>query len=136
MIIETAVLCLAMNIFHESRGESVPGQYAVALVTMNRAKKEPAKVCKVVFQPKQFSWTGAVKSTRGGWVIPAHMVAPTIAEPDAWVKAIRIASWTLAGKMPDLTQGANFYHAKSVSPSWRKVMTRTKTIGAHHFYRH
>lgn len=136
MVIETAVLCLAMNIFFESRGEPIPGQYAVALVTMNRAKQEPAKVCSVVFKPKQFSWTGSVKPVRNGWVIPPHMTAPTQKESDAWAKAVRIASWTLAGRMPDFTQGANFYHAKSVAPSWRKVMTRTKTIGAHHFYRH
>ena len=55
MLISTAALCLALNVFHEARGEFIPGQYAVALVTLNRAEHDPAKVCDVVFKRHQFS---------------------------------------------------------------------------------
>lgn len=135
MILEAATLCLALNVFHEARGEFVPGQYAVALVTVNRAKGDPAKVCDVVFKPRQFSWTAGVKLTKKGWEIPSRLVNPTNDEPDAWARAWRIAQWTLAGRMPDLTDGADHYHANYVRPAWRMKMTRTATLGAHHFYR-
>ena len=51
--------CLALNIYHEARGERVEGQIAVAHVTMNRVNHEkwPSTICEVVYQPKQFSWT-------------------------------------------------------------------------------
>lgn len=43
-MIETAVLCLALNVFHEARGEPETGQWAVAQVTINRARHDPARV--------------------------------------------------------------------------------------------
>ena len=46
--------CMTANIYHEARGESLKGQYAVAHVVMNRIHHEqfPNSVCEVVFQPK------------------------------------------------------------------------------------
>ncbi|HIE75488.1 MAG TPA: cell wall hydrolase, partial [Gammaproteobacteria bacterium] len=51
--------CLALNIYHEARGESHDGQVAVAAVTLNRMQSAsyPDTVCGVVWQPHQFSWT-------------------------------------------------------------------------------
>ena len=56
--------CLAMNIYHEARGERMEGQIAVAQVTLNRAAHEewPSTICDVVYQPKQFSWTHMIKN--------------------------------------------------------------------------
>ena len=56
-MIEMAITCLALNLYHEARGEPEIGQWAVAQVTMNRAEHDPAKVCDTVFKPRQFSWT-------------------------------------------------------------------------------
>ena len=58
--------CLAMNIYHESRGERLEGQIAVAQVTINRMEhtKWPSTICEVVYQPKQFSWTHLIKLQR------------------------------------------------------------------------
>ena len=36
-MIKTAILCLALTVYHESRGEPQAGQYAVAEVVMNRS---------------------------------------------------------------------------------------------------
>ncbi len=51
--------CLALNIYHEARGEDLLGQQLVAQVTMNRADHEgfPDTICGVVRQDRQFSWT-------------------------------------------------------------------------------
>jgi N-acetylmuramoyl-L-alanine amidase len=130
MIVSTALLCLSLNIFHESRGEPVMGRYAVALVTMNRAGSDK-RVCSEVFKSKQFSWTSKVRKTPNGWFIPEHM-RPR--DEDAWNASRRIAQVTLDRRMRDFTHGAEFYHASYVSPSWSKKMTPVKTIGQHTFY--
>jgi N-acetylmuramoyl-L-alanine amidase len=129
MMMETAAICLAMNIFMEARGEPVMGQYAVALVTMNRAKWDKRKVCQVVRKHKQFSWT--TRLLKGAKVMKAGIPH----DADAWDKAWKIANMTLAGRMPDFTRGSTFYHATRVSPLWASSMERTRKVGAHLFYR-
>jgi len=52
--------CLAKAIFFEARGESFAGKKMVANVVLNRTKYgKPfaTTICKVVYQPNQFSWT-------------------------------------------------------------------------------
>jgi len=48
------IQCLATNIYHEARGEPLPGKYAVAIVTLNRVKSadHPNDVCRVVYHQK------------------------------------------------------------------------------------
>jgi N-acetylmuramoyl-L-alanine amidase len=135
MILETAALCLALNVFHESRSEPLTGQYAVASVTFNRAERDQERVCDVVFASKQFSWTRGVRLTKRGWEIPARLINLTNAEPEAWARAWKVARLTLNGRATDNTRGAEFYHANYVQPAWRLKMKWVKTVGTHHFYR-
>lgn len=134
MIVHSALLCLALNVYHEARSEPLRGQYAVALVTQNRAEHDDSKVCGEVFKPFQFSWAnGQVTHLRnGGWKIPAALQPR---EKDAWWKALKIASLTLAGHIPDFTKGSTFYHTRAVHPAWRKAYEVTVRVGAHIFYR-
>ena len=133
MIASTALLCMALSVYHEARGESVPGQYAVATVIRNRANANPDKVCQATFAPKQFSWANhGVKRTAAGWQIPARLI-PT--DEFAWWRAQRIAEVTLSGGMGVWMAGATHYHATRVSPKWSKAMMAEATIGRHRFYR-
>src|SRR5690349_23489774 len=64
-----ARVCLACNVYHEARGESIAGQRAVAMVVRNRARSSlyPLDICSVVWEVgrdsrrgdlvAQFSWT-------------------------------------------------------------------------------
>jgi len=115
--------CLAMNIYHEARGEVVEGQIAVAHVTLNRVEdtRWPDNICDVVYQPKQFSWTHLIKNQ-----------TPT--EKKAWKQAKVIARDVMIGNTVDPTDGATFYHANYVNPYWAKDMTISKVIGVHIFY--
>jgi len=132
VIVATAVMCLAINIFHEARGETIPGQYAVALVTMNRAKKDPEQVCEVVFKRKQFSWTiGSYKKVKQGYSLSPHLTPKDVA---AWRTAVIIARTTLSGRMLDFTHKANHYHADYVRPPWAASMRQVAKIGGHIFY--
>ena len=51
-----ALMCMAINIYHEARNESVIGQIAVGQVVMNRVADErfPNTVCEVVTQGKHY----------------------------------------------------------------------------------
>lgn len=132
MIVSTALLCLAINTYHEARGELIPGQYAVNHVVLNRAGGDPDKACEVIFKRHQFSWTSKVSREGKGWRLPTHMVPK---DKDAWARAQIIARVTLEGRMHDLTRGADHYHATYVAPSWRHAMAQTKRIGTHIFYK-
>lgn len=129
MIVSSALLCLAINLHQEARGESIMGQYAVAMVTLNRAKKDKDKVCDVVFKPKQFSWTiKGAKKTGQGWKVR------TPKDDHSWWLAQKIAAQALSGRMLDFTHGSTHYHADYVSPSWRLALRPTRQFGRHLFY--
>ena len=115
--------CLALNIYHEARGERVEGQIAVAHVTMNRVNHEkwPSTICEVVYQPKQFSWTHLIKQQ-------------TPQEYRSWRSAKIIARDVMIGNVVDPTMGAVYYHANYVNPNWAEYVDLSKVIGNHLFY--
>ncbi len=135
MVIASALVCLALNIYHESRGESIIGQHAVAQVTLNRAKRDPDNVCKEVVKRKQFSWTNGlgIHKTKGGYKLPPAALPKELA---AWERAKKVAMAALERiDGPDLfAGGATFYHALHVKPDWSYDFKQVATIGRHRFY--
>lgn len=130
MVLSTALLCLAMNIYHEARGEPITGQIAVANVSMNRANYDVDRVCPVVLKRKQFSWTTRLVDPNG---VVVERGLPK--EPRAWAVSLGIASLALVGMLPDITQGSTHYHEQSIKPYWASTMPQTVSYGAHLFYR-
>ena len=117
MILEAAVVCLALNIYHEARSEPIEGQFAVAQVVLNRAGRDPTKVCAVVQAYRQFSWT---------------LNAPRVADAAAYQHAQGVAR--LALQMPDFTGGATHYHTLTITPYWKSDMVIRGQWGTHIFY--
>lgn len=116
----SAILCLALNVYFEARSEPVAGQRAVAHVTLNRARERNMRVCDVVFEPAQFSWT---------------ISDPKVRDERAWDRALAVARRAYARRHTgDPTGGANHYHATYVAPRWANRMERTANIGRHIFY--
>lgn len=115
--------CMALNIYHEARGEKTIGQEAVAWVTMNRvnSKKYPNSVCGVIWQNKQFSWT---------W----DKISDKPKDKKSYEKAKKIAEQIMNGSIKDPTNGALWYHADYVDPYWNKELKFEKKIGIHLFY--
>jgi spore germination cell wall hydrolase CwlJ-like protein len=115
--------CLAGAIYFESKSEPLPGQLAVGRVVVNRSKsgRFPTSYCGVVYQPSQFSFV------RG-----RSMPAINTASQD-WREAVAIAHIADAGAWRSPAEGALYFHAARVSPSWRA--TRIARIGNHVFYR-
>ncbi len=130
--------CLALNIYHEAKGESELGQRAVAYVTLNRASDDryPDDVCGVVKQARlgkdglprrnqcQFSWYCDGRSDE-------------IQNQESYQQALQVATVVINtyGSSFDPTMGATMYHADSVKPKWRKSFEETTQIENHIFYR-
>jgi len=133
------IRCMADNIFFEGRGESIKGQIAIGLVTMNRVNSNrfPNSVCNVVKQgpihpynsslPKrhkcQFSWWCDGKPDRIDLLHPNGKKKGKIIEPTytAYIRAVRNAILVLGGAVNDFTSGATFYYAHNlVTPKWAK----------------
>lgn len=120
MFIKSALLCLALNVYFEARGEPIQGQYAVAHVTLNRAKQNSSTVCSEVFKPKQFSWTNQK------FKIPHK-------KDESWIQAQEVARKVIT--MKDITDGATYFHSKGCrNTSIFKKKKITTRIGGHIFY--
>lgn len=138
-MIETALLCMALNIYHEARSEPVKGQIAVAQVTLNRVnhKHYPNSVCEVVTQRKQFSWTiGKLKPVKKQGKVIGYRLKPNAIpkEDKAWQRSVSVARYVMSGKSRDLSNGAIFYHTKQVNPYWNRDKQLVTQLGNHVFY--
>jgi N-acetylmuramoyl-L-alanine amidase len=111
-MISAALMCLALNVYHESRSEPLQGQAAVAHVVLNRVAS-------------------------GRWPDDVYCDG----KPDepteilAWAKSVLVANQVLTGVVPDVTNGATHYHARYVNPYWSASLSKTVTYGSHLFYR-
>ena len=128
-IADSEIRCMALALYHEARAEPDAGLWAVGHVILNRmeAARYPDTACGVTKDggsdpPCQFSW----------W---CDSLPDTPREADAWENARVLARKLLLGEIEDPTNGATSFHAKRVSPYWAEKMTRTVTLGNHHFYR-
>ena len=122
--------CLTDALYFEARGESIMGQFAVAEVIVNRASSSrfPDTVCGVVNQ-------GANKSRyRCQFTYMCDGLLESIKDKPSYARAGKIARMTLWDVKINLTNGALYYHAKSVNPSWAKKLASTGIIGGHKFY--
>lgn len=119
MGLSAALLCVALTVYHEARGESVAGQLAVANVINNRAGGDPQKYCRVVHEPRQFSWSGKP------W--------PVDKNSEEWRSSVAVAR--SFRQFPDVSNGATHFHERRARPSWRHRFVLLTRIGSHYFYR-
>ena len=156
--------CLACNIYHEARGENIPGMWLVAIATANRVSGDlyPAKhistgpkikkegytdqFCQVVYEQRKdrktgvwtpmFSWTRDGKHDR-------------VYNRGKWYDAQEIAAKMMAShlgtgpKVVDFTGGCQWYHALTIvkdgkvqelKPYWIGDYHPTVVVGGHQCY--
>jgi spore germination cell wall hydrolase CwlJ-like protein len=125
--------CLARNVYHEARGEPLEGQYAVAEVTMNRlaSSRYPDSVCAVVHEKR---WDAIRKRYVSAFSWTEFYAVPE-PEGEAWVLAQKVAEDVYHRRVPPRMDGATFYHATYIKPSWARKQERVTRIGRHVFYR-
>ena len=130
-----ALLCLALNIYHESRGEPLAGQIATANVVMNRVEspRYPNDICSVVKQGHY--WKGNPVRDRCSFSWWCDGKSDTPEDIDAWRQSVSLAFRVQNDVIPDITEGATHYHAIYVSPYWADHYISVAQIGQHIFYR-
>ena len=139
MILETALMCMAFNIYHEANNQSMLGQLAVGQVVMNRVEDSrfPNTVCEVVKQAVTYKGTNkpVIHKCQFSWYCDGKKDEPNY-NSKSWSKALNYAVIVLGGDITlDVTNGATHYHATYVRPAWAKTKTRTTRIDRHIFYR-
>jgi N-acetylmuramoyl-L-alanine amidase len=122
-MINESILCLAIAIFHESRGESKKAQYAVAEVIHNRTKHPdyPDNYCAVIKQKGQFSFVKNHKS----------MTAPKF-ELESWKESIAVAR-DFERKKSNHVGKALYFNTVKLGIRY-KTKTKSVKIGNHIFY--
>ena len=131
---ETALICLALNMYHEARGEPLAGRIAVTQVVLNRTKSQqfPNTVCEVVKQARYYNNTLILHKCQFSWYCDGKSDKPT--DQIEWEKALNLSTSIILNNIPDITEGALYYHATSVSPYWAEHYTPVVTINNHIFY--
>lgn len=127
-MIATSLLCLALTVHVEARGEPKEGQRAVASVVMNRVAKNDSDVCKEVTLPGQFPWARSkIRKTANGYVISDH----ALPSGESWDKSVKLAEDVLSGSLPVIPK-VMFFHNSGEHPGWRRRLVLT--LGRHLFY--
>ena len=133
-----ALVCLALNVYHEARDQPFIGQVAVAQVVMNRVRDDryPDSVCDVVKQGPTYSWKQDFP-VRHRCQFSWYCDGKSDKTPDqtAWQQAMLIAQGVHTGNLDDFVEGATHYHATYVLPEWAESKTPVVKIGDHVFYR-
>ena len=133
------VECLAMNVYHESRGESLAGKSAVAHVTLNRVESEryPSSICEVVYQAKTNDRGFPLRNQcQFSWYCDGRSDEISLEELDSWKISVEIALQAMMGLTIDPTSGAtHYFNPKKASPSWVTSFERTAVLGEHEFYK-
>ena len=122
--------CLAQAIYFEARGEPLDGQIAVAEVVLNRVDdpKFPKTICGVTRQG-----AGSGRGCQFSYVCDRN--SDTMKSAVSRERSEKIASLMLAGRARTVTDGATYFHTRSIRPDWSRRFVRTASIGHHLFYR-
>jgi spore germination cell wall hydrolase CwlJ-like protein len=129
---KTDLYILARTIYGEGRGELHKGGtaplIAIANVVVNRKNKKFAKtVAEVCQAPYQFScWNKEDKN---------YTKINNVSEEDSVFRiCAEVADNVLQEKWPDLTDGCDHYHEKSIKPFWAAYREPKRIFGSHYFY--
>jgi spore germination cell wall hydrolase CwlJ-like protein len=123
----TPLMCLAVAVFFETRGEPMVGKEAVANVIINRVedRRYPNSVCAVVNEHKAFSYTHDGLSDD-----PTRHTGHQ--DKIAWAESQEVAKDALGGNLLGIT--STHYHTTNVLPFWAKHYSLDTRIGNHLFY--
>lgn len=134
--------CLALNIYHEARGEPFVGKVAVADVVLNRTKnsRSPDTICAVVYEGlRNMSGSMYRAKCQFSWYCDGRSDEPK--DDMAWVEALTISNQMLNSRenyYRGVTEGATHYHTYDITPPlWTKNrdVHLVGRIGDHIFYR-
>ena len=110
---ETALAC---TIYYEARGATIADKLAVSFITINRSKLQNKSLVSIVKQKGQFSYMKRKN------LVPYEL--------DSWNESkllakqmIRLSKDTILYNALDITQGATYYHDRSIKNPWNFTLT-------------
>lgn len=126
------LVCVALAVFSEARGEPRMGQALVASVVLRRLHAAQSRgldvdACDIVHADDQFH---GVRD----WPFPRH---PERIDARAWRAAVDVSREVMGGEFemsdPDCASVDHFWRSDTPLPSWARGMRRTCVVGAHTF---
>lgn len=113
-----SLACLALAVHKESRGESMQGKVAVAMVLLNRADGDTTKICSELKRPGQWVWYK--KSNSLALVKDQESI-------NAAKEAAKLYPFSNLNNI-------EYFHSKKVKPYWIRSAKLQYVIGNHKFY--
>lgn len=124
-MIATALLCLALNSYRETRGEEVAAQIAAMKVLSNRATLNHAPICKELAKHKQFAWVRKYGVT--------HPNPRGELDKAAWHQAKQLAKSVGEIQVKGITPKHIYFNTIKLGKRYR-TKTAVKRIGGMLFY--
>ncbi len=144
--------CLAVNAYHEARGESFDEKIATSQVVLNRVAsfRYPNTICEVITQgPTRESWKTKKDPTldpddriyypmrhrcQFSWYCDGR--SDSINNLDGWEDSVIAAYVVYMGFGEDRVDGATHYYAHDkIDPAWAKNMAVTEKLNGHTYLR-
>lgn len=124
---DTMLEVLALNMYHEARGDGMDGMQMVGEVTLNRVSdyRFPNDVCEVVYQKHQFSWVKQLED---------H----TPHNKKLWNATLELAESLIADEVDYMSNGATYFlnpDAVDNLPRWAREFELVGKVGNHVFYK-
>ena len=135
-MIAEALVCLALNIYHEASNQPTLGQIAVAQVVVNRVNdsRYPNNICDVVYQGLHYeSGHPIIHKCQFSWYCDGKSDKPE--DEEAYQYSMKIAKNVIMGDSFGYLDGATHYHTIDVAPSWASGKKFIVRINDHIFYR-
>ena len=127
------IKCLKEALWHEARGEGEDGLKAVLTVIINRKNHPdyPATFCRVIRQPKQFSYVH--ERLNAGLSLEPKAKEPE--EKRLLTKVDQLAHAAVQGRFDrTLPRAVLWYHSTAVKPGWARQKAKVARVGRHLFY--
>ena len=125
------IMCIAVAIYFEARGEPLAGRFAVAEVVINRMRdpRYPSDACSVVYDGGE-----TLHECEFSFYCDGKSDQPDINSVE-WDSAQRVAQAVYEGRSAPVVGEATHYHAKRVHPDWALGSHVVTTIDNHIFYK-
>ena len=152
LVVEEEVHCLALNAYHEARGETFDEKLATSQVVMNRvlSTRYPNTVCGVITQgPIRESWKTKKNKAldqqdrvyypirnrcQFSWYCDGR--SDNVSNLDGWEDSVIAAHIVYTGYGEDIVHGATHYYAhEKVTPTWAGSMAVTTKLDGHTYLR-
>lgn len=131
------MMCMALAIYFEARGEPLEGQVAVGQVIMNRVEdpRYPSDACSVVYEAEYYSWNPELPiRNRCQFSFYCDGQSDNPGEQREFERCVLVASAVLNKETKDVVRGATHYHTTRVQPHWAEKDKQVRRIAKHVFY--